>query len=143
MITRQTTGSYHGTSRMSNHQSRDERAGILIMMSTSVVVILALAWGASAFSPAAAGFGKQRAVNSGLRRVGAQGHTNPVEWDLELDSPSKINLFLRIMGKRPDGYFFHIICWGSPSNIDVHGSFSLMLHLSCPFHRRSPSYRPF
>lgn len=28
----------------------------------------------------------------------------PSEWDLRLGSPSKINLFLRVMGKRPDGY---------------------------------------
>lgn len=28
---------------------------------------------------------------------------NPDEWDLRLGSPSKINLFLRVMGKRPDG----------------------------------------
>ena len=27
----------------------------------------------------------------------------PDEWDLRLGSPSKINLFLRVMGKRPDG----------------------------------------
>ena len=28
---------------------------------------------------------------------------SPDEWDLRLGSPSKINLFLRVMGKREDG----------------------------------------
>lgn len=37
---------------------------------------------------------------------------SPDEWDLRLGSPSKINLFLRVVGKRKDGkyyrpYFFY------------------------------------
>lgn len=30
-------------------------------------------------------------------------------WDLSLGSPSKINLFLRVMGKRPDGKAFLLL----------------------------------
>lgn len=39
--------------------------------------------------------------------------TIPKEWDLRLCSPSKINLFLRIMGRRPDGAFiwFTLVAW--------------------------------
>jgi hypothetical protein len=52
--------------------------------------------GCASTAQAAAGLG------AGVEQAEAEGKQQ--QWDLELFSPAKINLFLRIMGKRPDGY---------------------------------------
>lgn len=47
-------------------------------------------------------------VGSGLSWTAAGFSAAPGRWELELYSPAKINLFLRILGKREDG--FHELC---------------------------------
>jgi 4-diphosphocytidyl-2-C-methyl-D-erythritol kinase len=54
--------------------------------------------------PGASAASGSLAEPAGADEVAAKATEDPVKWDLELASPSKINLFLRVLSRRDDGY---------------------------------------
>lgn len=44
------------------------------------------------------------AGSSGFQEMAVTPTRSPVEWDATFFSPAKVNLFLRVLGKRPDGF---------------------------------------